>query len=1186
MKSAILLLFLIVERAQAPDPPAEIYVYASSDPRDNGGLGSRSTTTSYCESIADAELGPTLAAQCSYTPAMLCYTGGDDLASFPATYGFDAASSPVKTPTAAPLSSSFATFISGAPTPLTVSFQAASIVPGDYYTGCTTTGTTNTNCNDWLATAAPTTAEWGNYLSTGPAFLNAANTYCSNNIYVNCMCIISGTHSPTAKPTTLSPTTAKPTTVSPTPPTPAPTTKSPTGTGAIYFYSDDVAYGAVLSSRAAATTFCTTTIAPSIPAGVTCSTATTLMNYAGSTLDTFPELYGFSPSAIVKSATDITIGPWNTLFSGSGGLTNSLSSAGVATGNYWTGSTSTGTASTSCSYWTTSGFAFGRVGSVTSTTDTWINSASALCSQSFRRVCVCVTGSARPTANPTNKPTTKTPTTNPTTKSPTNNPTTNPTVSPTRFPTFHPTPLLRRWRLSTGSVATSTRAGGQAALEGTKIDLISTQLEAVLWENLVWDLLGDPQPAIASCNPIPTTLPGGVEYDQLGRRICPALITCTSDTGPPFTTLRACVTSYSVVVDEGPSPPTDFVFIEGELDNGGEAVLTGGTSSVLLCNSAIERELNCQFKRQDPAFILQCQSEPINCYQNETLGYAFGLFEMQNPLFPYDIPVGDWTETHYHGIASILNNLTYSLEGRLVDPLTSQIMNDYYWLPDRVFTTESLNFSMRIGPDTLQAQPYNLFDNLPPTPWTEEFYTQYDGCIAHMTSTGNADAVDCQELIWEDSHLLRQPGASVFFTQNPTATGTIQFIGVEHSYTFEGVEFYTEGVLVYQNLTRSQTYTIPMSTAIESGDAIRQSYIRLLGVAPTWDIPGARLSPLVPTITDTLWPLCDLGPFANPFYPLTSQIGVTASLLTDTTQSDFPHRASPFTLTPQEVIVTYYTTPGEADWTELSRLILEENTYPTNNPLLDIQSNYETAAINLSSPTHQDYLYRIWSTHLARRRSSEPVDCLTRELGNLVFNSSLPARYWTMAQTTAYDLPPGAWEGGCACDDFYDPLTGCSTCLPGLGPLSTNCSLPFTPDPQPGQPESTCAGHGTPTETSWNPAGVGRTEFYTEGIWVFPLCTSLLFLGEEYALNQTSQGGVAFIYVNGLSLITVVQSTLYLNNTLTAYTVTQTAPYTTIAETPVGDVYCSEGPRSSNGWLLAPALQSYDPFRAFYLPGG
>jgi hypothetical protein len=559
---------------------------------------------------------------------------------------------------------------------------------------------------------------------------------------------------------------------------------------------------------------------------------------------------------------------------------------------------------------------------------------------------------------------------------------------------------------------------------------------------------------------------------------------------------------------------------------------------------------------------------------------------MQNPLFPYDIPVGDWTETHYHGIASILNNLTYSLEGKLVDPLTSQILNDYYWLPDRVFTTESVNFSMRIGPDTLQNQPYNLFDNLPPTPWTEEFYTQYDGCIAHMTSTGNADSVDCQELIWEDSHLIRQPGASVFFTQNPIATGTIQFIGVEHSYTFEGVEFYTEGELVYQNLTRSQTYIIPMSTAIESGDAIRQSYIRLLGVAPTWDIPGARLSALVPTITDTLWPQCDLGPFANPFYPLTSQIGVTASLLTDTTQAGFPHRASPFTLSPQEVIVTYYTTPGEADWTELSRLILEENTYPTNYPLLAIQSNYQTAAIDLSSPTHQDYLYRIWSTHLARRRSSEPVDCLTRELGNLVFNSSLPARYWTMAQTTAYDLPPGAWEGGCACDDFYDPLTGCSTCLPGMGPLSTNCSLPFTPDPQPGQPESICAGHGSPTTTSWNVSGVGRTEFYTEGIWVFPLCTSMTFLGEEYTLNQTSQGGVAFIYVNGLSLITVVQSTLYLNNTLTAYTVTQTAPYTTIAETPVGDVYCSDGPRSSNGWLLAPALQSYDPFRAFYLPGG
>lgn len=274
---------------------------------------------------------------------------------------------------------------------------------------------------------------------TQDSFVYAMYTYTS----------LSPTHNPTQSPT-VSPT--KSPTVSPTvSPTKNPTTKMPTANptliGQLYMYSDNVAYPTTaIDSRAESDYLCGTTMAPSKPAGVTCRDTPALLSYSSSDeVRDFPSLYSFAPTAPVKSNSDIPVGIFSTMISGSGTvLTNSLSTAGVlpVTTYYWTGTQILGNvASQNCNGFTSvSGSDYSARGLSSSATTTWIYSVIDVCSSSNRVVCLCITDTARPTANPTTaKPTTASPTNKPTTKSPTKNPTKNPTRNPTRNPSRNPT---------------------------------------------------------------------------------------------------------------------------------------------------------------------------------------------------------------------------------------------------------------------------------------------------------------------------------------------------------------------------------------------------------------------------------------------------------------------------------------------------------------------------------------------------------------------------------------------------------------------------------------------------------------------------------------------------------------------------------------------------------------------------
>lgn len=531
---------------------------------------------------------------------------------------------------------------------------------------------------------------------------------------------------------------------------------------------------------------------------------------------------------------------------------------------------------------------------------------------------------------------------------------------------------------------------------------------------------------------------------------------------------------------------------------------------------------------------------------------------MQNPNYQYSDPRRDWVEGHYHGIASILNNLTYSQNGKLVDPLDSKLINDYYWLPGRNLIEYSETLPYVMVPDTLQLQPYNLFDNLPP------FLDSESGVAACMASLEAGSTSGCESLTWENLTSHRVPGVWLF---PDSSTGPLSFTIPATAYTFEGVELYYNNSLVFQNLTPSGGgYTL-----YTGGQAGANYSIRLLGASSIWDIPSAQISPSIPFTVDSLYSSCALGPFAHPYYPLVTPQGIFWGTLT-TTESNFPHLNTTFSL--YQVTITVTSSTGEAVWTNgLYDDIINNNNYPTNYPLLERQGNYTTNAVNLSSAEDQEYLYRIWATHLARRRPTTSTDCLTPDLSTIVYNSSLPSRIWTMAQTT-YDLPPGADEGGCRPDPFWDGLTGCATCLPGLGPITGNCSLPFRPNPQPGEPEAVCAGHGTAIQSDFDTAAAPQYEYYIEGDWVFPVCDSITYLGNTYTLINQGQG-VVYIYVYGNQYIAWEGSTtLYINGAPTAFLQIQSPPYTPIYQVnpfteEAASLYCN-GPLSTQYLLRDP----------------
>jgi hypothetical protein len=582
------------------------------------------------------------------------------------------------------------------------------------------------------------------------------------------------------------------------------------------------------------------------------------------------------------------------------------------------------------------------------------------------------------------------------------------------------------------------------------------------------------------------------------------VINCNSSTGPPFTSLRACVTNYTIIED---GPLTQFtnqpaLLISAKL-SGDEPRLP---NSLIYCNSAIDREINCQFKRQDPKYVLQCQDAPIQCYQNDTIGHFFGLLEDQNPNFPYPINQSLWTEGNYLGISTILNNLTYFKNGKRVDPLNQELINSYYWTPAPNYTTQTQVLKTVWAPDVLQLQPLNWFQS---TPSPDQVLNPND-CLQLNQN--------CKYQTFLNQTLARGPGV---WLQPITTSVYPNWFNFTLPFTADGAEVYFNLSLVWQVKTKQTHYELPVTPA-------NGTYLIRVLVPIYWDIPSAQAGPFYPFIPDPLWPYITLGPYQFPYYPL-----LTASqLYTNQSTPQWPYLNLSTGPIPPTIEVSISFLYKENQWQDIANLILQKNIYPPNKPLLEVQGNYTTLPTNLSSTDDQNYLYQIWASHFSRRKSSEDVDCQTFQIGGVVQRLK-------------------GVEGGCHCDPFWDKNFFCSQCLPGLG--GSNCSLPYQ-SLYPGQPQqffNTTQYQFTTTQSYF---------FYLlENQWRAPLCQNLTYQNQTYLLASNSQG-VALVYTSGLNWVSFIYQEIYINGLPVSFSVLQTVPFTPVFKITGGGsglIYCN-----------------------------
>lgn len=882
-----------------------------------------------------------------------------------------------------------------------------------------------------------------------------------------------------------------------------------------------------------------------------------ILSYTGWGINYFSPHY--FPSNTPLYYGDVKIGKWENLV-GVGNLDVTLWDAGVRV-NFVTGSLASGAVGDHCGNGTPdqgynpAAAGYATRGDVFALTNPLIGGTPLPCNYIqllyWGWFCGCYSTTSAPTGIPTKKPT------NNPSKKPTKKPTKNPTITPTTNPTIYGV-QLRRVKLGKGTQITLSSAIVYKNGRPVKTTLPpTTSLQEVRWLNVQWSILGVAQTMIASCNPIPTPLPGVVVN---GR--CPCVDLCTSAPGVgipmKFTSLRCCITSYTESIIGTVSATSSMIVIDANISNS-ESTLPQSFGA-LRCNSAIERTLNCQFQRQSVLYIPQCTTERITCFQNETIGYGFGLFWNQNPLYPYYIPVSEWGVGQYQGIASILNNLVYSRQGKLVDPLNWKRMTEYYWLVN--FTAVNSSFpayQLLTIPDVLQAEPTDWLLDLP-------FVSSlpYQTCLNNLAiglTTG------CDLLTWDTvaESYFKLPGTWLVLNLTDEV---VQYFLLTSSVEWSGVELYLNDVLIYQNLTPSLIYTLPSQRT-----GLLYS-IRLLGKESVWDIPSLQLSSSLPFYPDSLWSAVQMYSYQFPFYPLVTTQGSVYGTINGK-EGDFPYKNTsvPFDL---ELEMVYAFT--STIWSNLTQQILENNIYPENEPLRLVESEYDTRPIDLNSETDKGYLLKIFQARLAPRQASENFQCKTFDLGDLDFYQFSPVvtQKWYAASDDSYNIPSGSREGGCTCSAFYSRGLFCGGCLTGLG--GDGCQYPYQLDPVAGGTEGVCSLHGTSIPSSLT-VEFNLTLFDN----IFPLCQSLLYQGDEYTLFTNAAQGVGYLYINVLNQIFITPGAVYINLELTPSTITQLEP--TIWATDLGRIECTGGFWQNDYYLVNnTVIESVNPLMGKLFP--
>jgi hypothetical protein len=148
-----------------------------------GGSGSRATSTAICSNFLT-----TAGYSCTATPMLLSYSGGDDLASFAATYSFSAATA-VKGPSGTTIQSSWTNFLAAGVTGAST-IRNADCDGYQFYTGTTSTGATSAStCSDWTVTTGSATA--GGAESTSSTNMKAQTTLACSSTFAQgiCLCV-------------------------------------------------------------------------------------------------------------------------------------------------------------------------------------------------------------------------------------------------------------------------------------------------------------------------------------------------------------------------------------------------------------------------------------------------------------------------------------------------------------------------------------------------------------------------------------------------------------------------------------------------------------------------------------------------------------------------------------------------------------------------------------------------------------------------------------------------------------------------------------------------------------------------------------------------------------------------------------------------------------------------------------
>ncbi len=685
----------------------------------------------------------------------------------------------------------------------------------------------------------------------------------------------------------------------------------------------------------------------------------------------------------------------------------------------------------------------------------------------------------------------------------TNSPTKVPTLFPTKFPTNSPTqvePIQYLYKLDAGSRVIVTKNSQNITFH--HVDTIPTNITIrslgnsffpIAWENLqfrLWDpvtnlttteILTDP------CNPgHPNEVPGSYYLQADNVYTCPTTEQCilsndcTDELAPysdysSFPDLRACWCSY----DEIPYPsslapvlnaniPLTLQIFEGSMYVETPEPPPENILGNIRCNNFIDREINCQLLRLNPRYIFQCANEPIGCY-DQTLGKFMGGFDTQNPKFQYPNDYNKWGLDQYIGIASLMNNLTYSQNGEYVSPFPIAGWNGYYWISSNTsltVITADVNFIFSgYQVYLIQSNPFLTLLNSKPPPSVDfslsrEPNTEEQACIASL-GPSSAPTPECDAVTWksEDGPAFHLGGLEYTFPIESNQN----VLSLEVTFRWDandikGLELYNSwGELcgsVYSNgfLQDSQYVFLCLNT--EQGGVIHPNpylTMRVLGQNSIYDIPHSNLnSDYMSTTQDLLFPYLDLlafQSFSGNTWPLIYPLAYDYGLLDN--PKNWPQRSYlnaslinniPFTATYNYTIGSSSSGRVAQAWENVSISILEYNIYPENQALRDVQDMFEVAEIDFNDPKQLEYLRNIWEVELAKRRCGGDYEhCDTFGLGICVIESDVKQRWYNGDKDATYEFE--GKEGGCLCFDsfvsgFFKSGVFCQQCKNGYGPLT------------------------------------------------------------------------------------------------------------------------------------------------------